>query len=106
MNEPWSKKHKKDFKSCSYSLSNSFADPLTHQELVKLCEERGDSALLEEYHNHDLKYTPNGGSDDLKIEIAKLYGPNITKDHVLVFPGGQVAIQVAAQAFARDNPRA
>ena len=102
MNEPWSKKHKKDFKSCKYSLSNSFADPLTHQELVELSISGGDSALVEEYNNHDLKYTPNGGSEDLKIEIAKLYGPNITKDHVLVFPGGQVAIQVAAQAFARD----
>ena len=102
MNEPWSKKHKKDFKSCNFSLSNSFADPLSHPELVKLTTERGDDALLEEYNNHDLRYTPNGGSEDLKIEIANLYGPNITKDHVLVFPGGQVAIQVAAQAFAKN----
>lgn len=102
MNEPWSKKHKKDFKSCKFSLSNSFADPLSHPELVKLTKDRGDTDLLEEYNNHDLRYTPNGGSEDLKIAIANLYGPNITKDHVLVFPGGQVAIQVASQAFAKN----
>jgi aspartate/methionine/tyrosine aminotransferase len=102
MKEPWSKKHKKDFKSCKFSLSNSFADPLSHPELVRLTEDRNDTALLEEYHSHDLTYTPNGGSDDLKQAIADLYGPSISKEHVLVFPGGQVAIQVAAQAFARD----
>jgi aspartate/methionine/tyrosine aminotransferase len=102
MNVPWSKKHKKDFKSCRFSLSNSFADPLSHQELVKLTKSRNDTALLEEYDNHNLMYTPNGGSNDLKSAIADLYGPSITKDHILVFPGGQVAIQVAAQAFARN----
>ena len=102
MDEPWSKKHKKDFKACTFNLSNSFADPLSHPELVKLTKARGDFALLDEYNSHDLRYTPNGGSEDLKIAIADLYGPDITQEHVLVFPGGQVAIQVAAQAFARD----
>jgi len=104
MNEPWSKKHKKDFKKCRFSLSNSFAQPLSHPELVELTKSRAENSyLLEEYQNHDLLYTPNGGSDDLKQAIADLYdSETITKDHVLVFPGGQVAIQTAAQAFARD----
>jgi len=68
---------------------------------VELTKARGDFSLLEEYNSHDLRYTPNGGSDDLKEAIAELYGPDISKDNVLVFPGGQVAIQVAAQAFCQ-----
>lgn len=103
MKEPWSKKHKRDFRSTSFSLSNSFADPLSQQELVRLTEARQDFSLLRAYQtDHSLDYTPSGGSLDLKEEIAKLYGPNITPKHILVFPGGQVAIQTAAQAFARD----
>jgi len=100
MKEPWSKKHKQDFKGVKYSLSNSFADPLSHKELIQLTTERQDVALLEAYDDHSLEYTPNGGSLDLRVEIANLYGPNISPDNVLVFPGGQVAIQTAAQAFA------
>eukprot|EP00536_Pseudo-nitzschia_multiseries_P013266 jgi/Psemu1/34617/gm1.34617_g len=102
MNEPWSKQHKKDFKGRKFSLSNSFAQPLSHPELVELTKARKDQALLDDYENHDLIYTPNGGSDDLKQAISDLYGPNIRKENILVFPGGQVAIQVAAQAFARN----
>jgi hypothetical protein len=100
MKDPWSKKHKQDFKGTTYSLSNSFADPLSHRELVELTEARKDRSLLEEYNDHSLEYTPNGGSLDLREEIAKLYGPKISPENILVFPGGQVAIQTAAQAFA------
>ena len=57
---------------------------------------RGDHALVAEYHNHSLEYTPNGGSTDLKEEIAKMYGPKITANNILVFAGGQVALQTAA----------
>lgn len=103
MKEPWSKKHKKDFKGRQFSLSNSFAQPLSHPELVELTKSRNDQALLDDYDNHSLYYTPNGGSDDLKQAISDLYdGPNIQKENILVFPGGQVAIQIAAQAFARN----
>ena len=63
--EPWSKKHKRVFRASSggtpFSLSNSFAQPLTHKELVQLALERGDSELVEEYNDHSLAYTPNGG---------------------------------------------
>jgi aspartate/methionine/tyrosine aminotransferase len=102
MKQPWSKKHKRDFKGQTFSLSNSFANPLSHAELVELTTARNDTALLEEYQDHSLEYTPNGGSLDLREEISKLYGPEIVPDNILVFAGGQVAIQTAAQAFARN----
>lgn len=102
MNEPWSKQHKRVFQDCTYSLSNSFAEPLSQPELLQLTRERGDQSLIDLYHDHALAYTPNGGSADLREEIAKLYGPNIQREHILVFPGGQVALQTAALAFARN----
>ena len=102
MKNPWSKKHKQDFKGVLYSLSNSYADPLSHSELVRHTEARHDVALLAEYNDHSLEYTPNGGSLDLRTEIAKLYDSKISPENILVFPGGQVAIQTAAQAFARN----
>jgi aspartate/methionine/tyrosine aminotransferase len=99
---PWSKKHKKltKFGSLPYNLSNSFAETVSCQQLIDFCRQQGDSArLIDEYqHTHSLEYTPNGGSLDLREEIAKLYGPNITADHILVFPGAQVAVQTAAFA--------
>ena len=98
LNQPWSSKHKQVFKGCPYSLSNSFAEPLTHQELVEYAKARGDQSLIDEYHNHRLTYTPNGGSEDLRHEISNLYGPNITADNILVCAGAQVALQTAAFA--------
>jgi len=100
MKKPWSKKHKQEFKGRQFSLSNSFAQPLSHSELVQITKSRNDLSLLDEYHNHSLEYTPNGGSIDLKQEISNLYGPEIQAENILVFPGGQVAIQTASQAFA------
>jgi aspartate/methionine/tyrosine aminotransferase len=103
MKEPWSKRHKREFQGKTYSLSNSFAQPLTQTELIELTKARDDVRLLHEYDNHSLEYTPNGGSADLRVEISRLYGPDIGPDNVLVFPGGQVAVQTSAQAFARDG---
>lgn len=102
MKQPWSKKHKQDFQGRVYSLSNSFANPLSHAELVELTQARNDTELLNEYNDHSLEYTPNGGSLDLRQEISSLYGPTIGPENILVFAGGQVAIQTAAQAFARN----
>lgn len=98
---PWSKKHKKltKFGSLPYNLSNSFAETVSCQQLIDYCTERGDTALIEDYQrSHTLEYTPNGGSLDLREEIAKLYGPKITANDILVFPGAQVAVQTAAFA--------
>lgn len=101
--EPWSKKHKRVTKAAvgglPYSLSNSFAQPLTHPELIKHSLARGDQKLVDAYNNHGLGYTPNGGSLDLREEIAKLYGPDITANNILVFTGAQVALQTASLAL-------
>ena len=60
--EPWSKKHKHVTRAShggtTYSLSNSFAEPLTQHELTTLTRERGDVELLAEYQNHPLGYVP------------------------------------------------
>lgn len=98
-NEPWSKSHKKVSKGTAYSFSNSFAEPLESKELIDLALERRDKEIVELYHNHSLAYTANGGSLDLREEIAKFYGPNISAENIVVFTGGQVALQTAANAL-------
>eukprot|EP00978_Attheya_sp_CCMP212_P027515 scaffold92173_cov48-Attheya_sp.AAC.1 len=101
--EPWSKRHKTTFKGVTYSLSNSFAQPLTSEELLDLSIKRGDNEIVEAYHKHSLDYTPNGGSEDLREEISKLYGPNINAENILVFTGAQVALQTAAMALVGNG---
>ena len=121
MTIPWSKRHKREFQGKTFSLSNSFAQPLTQLELEayyrRAVGETAAAVLLDEYRTHSLEYTPNGGSEDVKQAIADLYNNDndnnnqatlgvqqvvgrITPDDVLVCPGGQVAIQMAAQAMA------
>ena len=76
LTEPWSKRHKQMTKAgsggLSHSLSNSFAEPLSHAELVERSLARGDAAIVAEYSDHSLDYTPNGGSADLREEIETL----------------------------------
>lgn len=98
-NQPWSKRHKKVTGGLPYSLSNSFAEPLRSEELIELSLARGDSDIVEQYKNHSLDYTDNGGSLDLREEIARLYGPKIGPENILVFAGGQVALQTASIAL-------
>ena len=99
--EPWSKKHKKVTGGLEYSFSNSFAEPLTSEELINYSLARGDDKLVDEYYKHSLSYTPNGGSLDLREEVANLYGPQIHADNILIFAGGQVALQTAAYAVLK-----
>jgi len=54
-------------------------------------------------NSHSLGYTQNGGSLDLREEIAKQYGPSISADNVLVFPGAQVALLTAALALTDSH---
>ncbi len=65
----------------------------------------GGEELIEMYQRHDLGYVPNGGSLDLRRDIARtIYDDELSaEEHVLVFPGGQIAIQTAALAFASDG---
>jgi len=97
--EPWSKKHKKVTGGTPFSLSNSFAEPLSNTELVKLSLERGDHEIVAELQAHSLVYTANGGSPDLREEIANLYGHDIGAENIVVFAGGQAALQTAAIAL-------
>ncbi|KAL7482383.1 hypothetical protein ACHAW6_008052 [Cyclotella cf. meneghiniana] len=98
MNEPWSKRHKHDFKGCKYTLSNSYAQPLSHAELVRYTDNK---ELLRLYNEHELEYVPNGGSMDLRQDIARVvYDSKLTPHNILVFPGAQVAIQTASLACA------
>ena len=101
--EPWSKRHKKVTGGLPYSFSNSFSEPLSSKELIDLSLARGDDEIVSEFYEHPLTYTPNGGSLDLRLEVAKLYGPRINAENILIFPGGQVAIQTAAFALLDDN---
>lgn len=98
-NQPWSKRHKKVTDGLPYSFSNSFAEPLSNRELIELSLKRGDQEIVDEYNNHSLDYTPLGGSEDLREEIAGLYGPEITADHIVVSAGTQGAIQTVASAL-------
>ncbi|MBT6330581.1 MAG: aminotransferase class I/II-fold pyridoxal phosphate-dependent enzyme, partial [Kordiimonadaceae bacterium] len=98
-NEPWSKRHKKEMGGLPYNLSNSFTEPLTSDEIMEFSLERGDHDIVEQYNKHSLDYTPNGGSLDLREEIAGLYGPEIGAENIVVFAGGQVALQTAAIAL-------
>ena len=101
--EPWSKRHKKITGRAAFSLSNSFVEPLTNRELISLSLARGDQKIVDEFHEHSLVYTPNGGSLDLRQEIARLYGANICAENILVFSGGQIALQTAATAIVDKN---
>jgi len=101
--EPWSKRHKKVTATAAFSLSNSFVEPLTNGELIKLSLDRGDQQIVDDYHHHSLVYTPNGGSLDLRQQIAELYGSTINAENILVFSGGQVALQTAAMAILDKN---
>jgi aspartate/methionine/tyrosine aminotransferase len=101
--EPWSKRHKSVTANASFSLSNSFAEPLDSEELINLSLDRGDLDIVEQYNKHSLAYTPNGGSLDLREEIAGLYGPDIKAENIVVFPGAQVALQIAASALLDRN---
>lgn len=101
--EPWSKKHKRVTVGLQHSFSNSFSEPLTTEELINYSLARGDDELVDEYYKHSLTYTPNGGSLDLREAVASFYGPEIGADNILIFAGGQVALQTAAYAVLDNN---
>ena len=97
--QPWSKRHKAITGDTLFSLSNSFVEPLTNAELIKHSLDRGDDEIVEAFHQHSLVYTANGGSPDLREVIANMYGDDISAENIVVFSGGQVALQTAAIAL-------
>lgn len=106
LQEPWSKKHKSVTAHTPFSLSNSFAEPLSTDELIQLSIARGDEDIVQQYQSHTLGYTPNGGSLDMRQEVAKLYGPEIGAENIVIFPGIQVGLQVASQALLDEKSHA
>lgn len=103
---PWSKKHKRVTRGAVYSLSNSFAQPLTNSELIAWAVARGDESLVEQYQHHSLAYGGSGGSLDLRTEIAKLYGPEIGADNVVVCSSCQMGLQLVASAVLSPGDHA
>lgn len=101
--KPWSKRHKSVTANTRFNLSNSFAEPLDSAQLINLSLDRGDFDIVAEYKKHSLIYTPNGGSLDLREEIAGFYGPDIKAGNIVVFPGAQVALQTAASALLNKD---
>ena len=81
----------------------SSAEPLTHTELMAAAERRGDHDLIEAFHDHSLGYAESGGGIDLRREIARLYGANISADNIVVFPGAQTGMTLSAQALLRGG---
>ncbi|KAH8044625.1 transferase [Aureococcus anophagefferens] len=106
LTEPWSKKHKAVTKhgGLPHNLSNSFAQPLTMGELLRLTRARGDEALLALYEDHDLGYRRRISRPP--EAIAELYGPSVGADDVVVFTGAQVALQTAALALVDETAHA
>lgn len=84
----------------------SSSEPLAHKDLIAGAERRGDHALVQAYHDHSLGYADNGGTRDLRDEIARLYGPKIAADNVVVFPGAQTGMTLTAQALLRSGDHA
>lgn len=84
----------------------SSSEPLTHKELINFAINNGDHHLVELYNDHSLGYAENGGSIDLRTEIAKLYGQNISAENIVVFPGAQTGMTVTAQALLQKGDHA
>jgi aspartate/methionine/tyrosine aminotransferase len=75
----------------------SSSEPLTHKELIGMAINNGDQHLVDLYNDHSLGYAENGGSLDLREELANLYGSNITADNIVVFPGAQTGMTLTTQ---------
>lgn len=84
----------------------SSSEPLSHKELIAAAERNGDHSLIAAYNDHSLGYADNGGSRDLREQIAQLYGPNIIADNIVVFPGAQTGMTLTAQALLDNGDHA
>ncbi len=81
----------------------SSSEPLSHKELIEAAKRNGDHRLIELYNDHSLGYAENGGSHDLRVEIATLYGPKIGAENIVVFPGAQTGMTITAQALLHEG---
>lgn len=81
----------------------SSSEPLTSLALLWASLKRGEFGLLRKYFSHSLGYAETGGGLDLRREIAKLYGPNIGPDNIVVFPGAQTGMTLTALALLNEG---
>ncbi|MDC1090525.1 pyridoxal phosphate-dependent aminotransferase [Emcibacteraceae bacterium] len=84
----------------------SSAEPLTHKELLEAAKCSGDKKLIDLYNDHSLGYAENGGSLDLREEIATLYNDSIKPENIVVFPGAQTGMTLTAMALLRKGDHA
>jgi aspartate/methionine/tyrosine aminotransferase len=83
-----------------FNLSESGVRPLPVEEIL------GDAAELGRLAKARLKYPPSRGSETLRDRIALFYGPNTTRDHVMVTNGGSEANYVALWGLLEKQDRA
>jgi len=84
----------------------SSAEPLTSAELYWQALKQGEFELVYSSIFHGLGYSDNGGREDLRAEIAKLYGPKIQAENIVVFPGAQTGMTLTAQAMLHEGDHA
>lgn len=84
----------------------SSSEPMTSAGLLWETFKRGDFGLIWKSIFHDLGYAESGGSLDLRTEISKLYGPSISPDDVIVFPGAQTGMTLTALALLDEGDHA
>lgn len=77
----------------------SSSEPMSAAALIALARDNGDEDLIDLYHNHSLGYAENGGSLDVREAVATLYDERIGAEHVVIFPGAQTGMTLAALAM-------
>ena len=84
----------------------SSSEPMSHKELIELARDVGDEHLIELYNDHSLGYAENGGSLDLRRELATLYGPENKRRKYRCFPGAQTGMTITTQALLHPGDHA
>ena len=84
----------------------SSAEPLKHKELIEWTKQNGDDELIDLFNDHSLGYADNGGSLDVREELATLYDDSITADNIVIFPGAQTAMTVTTLAMISSGDHA
>ena len=84
----------------------SSSEPLDNQELLDWTVANGDQELVDRFHTHSLGYAENGGSHDIRAEIATLYDQRISADNIVVFPGAQTGMTLTTLALLHPSDHA
>lgn len=84
----------------------SSSEPLTQKELIEAAKLNGDHQLIDLYNDHSLGYADNGGSLDLRLEIANLYGDNIKAENIVIFAGAQTGMTLTTLSLLHKGDHA